>query len=283
MDKSIVSGKKRFSPLWIPALVFAFIWLIITGTPFVFQIFTTFKTMSEFMTGSLFSLPASLNFENYIAVFRGGFYNYFSNSLIVLVISLTLLLFISAFASYPLARMKFKLNRPIFGAIVATMSIPIHVTLIPVFIMAIRTNLYDSISALIGPYVAFNLPMAIFILTGFMGNISREMEEAAEIDGCGKFATFFRVIFPLSKPGLATLAIYNGVMIWNEFVFAMILTSSRTSHTLPLGIWQFQGQYTINVPMIMALLALSSLPIIILYIFTQDKLIKGLMAGAVKG
>jgi raffinose/stachyose/melibiose transport system permease protein len=125
--------------------------------------------------------------------------------------------------------------------------------------------------------------MSVFILVAFMGNISREMEEAAEIDGCGKFSTFFRIIFPLSRSGLATLAIYNGVIIWNEFVFAMILTQSQNSHTLPLAIWQYQGQYSIDVPMIMTLLALSSLPVILLYIFGQDKLVKGMMAGAVKG
>ena len=278
-----VYGKKKISLFWIFAVIFAIIWLIIAGSPFVFQIFTTLKTRGEFITGGLFKLPGGLNFENYISVFQGGFYKYFLNSTIVLAVSLTLLLFISAFASYPLARMQFKLNRPIFGAIVATMSIPIHITLIPVFVMSIRINFYDKIYALIGPNVAFNLPMSIFILTAFMQNISREMEEAAEIDGCGKFSTFFRVIFPLSRSGLATLAIYNGVMIWNEFVFAMILTQSLSSHTLPLAIWQFQGQYSINVPAIMALLTLSSLPVILLYCFGQDKLVKGMMAGAVKG
>ena len=116
-----------------------------------------------------------------------------------------------------------------------------------------------------------------------MQTISRELEEASEIDGCGKFATFFRVIFPLSKPGLATLAIYNGVVIWNEFIFVMTLTQSQASRTLPLAIWQYQGQYSMNIPMIMALLVLSSLPVILLYVFGQDKLVKGMMAGAVKG
>jgi raffinose/stachyose/melibiose transport system permease protein len=131
--------------------------------------------------------------------------------------------------------------------------------------------------------VAFNLPMSIFILTGFMQNISREMEEAAEIDGCGKFATFFKVIFPLSKPGLATLGIYNGVVIWNEFLFVMTLTQSQSNRTLPLAIWQYQGQYSIHIPLIMTLLALASLPVILLYIFGQDKMVKGMMAGAIKG
>jgi raffinose/stachyose/melibiose transport system permease protein len=280
---SVSARKKRFSLQLVFAWIFAFVWLIIAGGPFVFQLFTTLKSQIEFMNGTLFQLPEKLYFGNYIAVIQGGIFSYFINSIIVIAISLTLLLFFSAFAAYPLSRMRFRLNKPIFSAIVATMSIPIHITLIPVFIMSINFGIYDSLLALIGPNVAFNLPMSIFILTGFMQTISRELEEASEIDGCGKFATFFRVIFPLSKSGLATLAIYNGVVIWNEFIFAMTLTQSPSARTLPLAVWQYQGQYTVNIPMIMALLTLSSLPIILLYIFGQDKLVKGMMAGAVKG
>jgi len=268
---------------WTLARGFAVLWLVITGAPFVFQIMTTFKSQGEFITNGIFELPNSINLNNYITVLQGGFYKYFLNSIFVLAVSLILLLFLSAFAAYPLSRMKFKLNKPIFGAIVATMSIPIHITLIPVFVMTIRFNIYDKVYALIGPNVAFNLPISIFILTSFMQGISKEMEEVAEIDGCGKFSTFFKIIFPLSKSGLATLAIYNGVVIWNEFVFAMVLTQSQDVRTLPLAIWEYQGQYSINTPLIMALLVLSSLPVIILYIFGQDKLIKGMMAGAIKG
>jgi len=269
--------------IWIPALIFALFWLVITGAPFVFQIMTTFKSQGEFITNGIFKLPRSINFKNYITVLQSDFYKYFLNSIFVLAVSLTLLLFLSAFAAYPLSRMQFKLNKPIFGAIVAAMSIPIHITLIPVFMMTIGFKMYDKAYALIGPNVAFNLPISIFILTSFMQGISKEMEEAAEIDGCGKFSTFFKIIFPLSKSGLATLAIYNGVVIWNEFVFAMVLTQSQDSRTLPLAIWEYQGQYSINTPLIMALLILSSLPVILLYIFGQDKLVKGMMAGAIKG
>jgi raffinose/stachyose/melibiose transport system permease protein len=163
------------------------------------------------------------------------------------------------------------------------MSIPIHITLIPLFIMMIGIKLYDTLFALVGPYVAFNLPMSIFILTAFMQGISSEMEEAAEIDGCEKFGIFFKIIFPLSKPGLATLAIYNGAVIWNEFSFAMILTQNPRVRTLPLGVYAFRTEHTINIPMTMAFLLLASLPMILFYIFGQDKLIKGMMAGAVKG
>jgi raffinose/stachyose/melibiose transport system permease protein len=214
---------------------------------------------------------------------RDAFFGCFFNSVFVLALSLFLLLTISSFAAYPLSRMRFKLNKPIFSLIVAAMSIPIHITLIPVFSLSVRFGLYDHLYALIGPNVAFNLPMSVFVLTAFMRGISNEMEEAAEIDGCGKFSTFFKIIFPLSRSGLATLGIYNGVVIWNEFSFAMVLTQSPSRFTLPLSVWTYQGEYTMNVPLIMSLLMLASLPIILLYIFGQDKLVKGMMAGAVKG
>jgi len=285
MNKSHdIFGKQKKAVLWkLPVTFLVVLWLVITGTPFIFQILASLKTQGEFITSSLFALPKQLYVENYISVLTGGFFRYFLNSIIVLIISLALLLIFSAFAAYPLSRMQFKLNKFIFGAIVAAMSIPIHITLIPVFAMSIRINLYDKIFALVGPYVAFNLPISVFILTTLMKTISRELEEAAEIDGCGKFSIFFRIILPLSKPGLATLSIYNGVAIWNDFLFPMILLQTQNVRTLPLAVWEYQGQYSINLPIIMALLVLSSLPMIVLYIIGQDKLIKGIMAGAIKG
>ena len=179
--------------------------------------------------------------------------------------------------------MKFKLNRPIYAIVVACMSVPIHVTLIPMFVMAISIGIYDTPWALIGPYVAFNLPVSIFIFTAFMESIPQELEQAAEIDGAGKYRQFFSLIMPLSKSAIATLAIYNGVTMWNEFSFAMVLTQSPAARTLPLAVWEYQGQYSMNIPMVMTVLVLSSLPIILLYVVFQDKLIKGMMAGAVKG
>ncbi|MDR2740584.1 MAG: carbohydrate ABC transporter permease [Treponema sp.] len=274
---------RTFSPGWILAFAFAFVWLIVTGLPFYYMIVTSFKTLGEFLGDGLFELPASWIPVNYIKVFEGSFLRYLVNSVILIAVTLTLLLLLSAFAAYPLARMKFRLNRPIFSVIVAAMSVPIYITLIPLFIMAINTNTYDTRWALIGPNLAFNLPMSVFILTSFMQSIPRELEEAAEIDGCGRFSTFFRIIFPLSRPGLATLGIYNGVVIWNEFCFVMVLTQSPAVRTLPLAVWDYQGQYSINIPLILAVLTLSSLPIILLYLFSQDKLVKGMMVGAVKG
>ena len=165
----------------------------------------------------------------------------------------------------------------------AAMSVPIHVTMIPVFQMTIGMGLYDTIWALIPTSVAFAAPISVFILTGFMEGIPLELEEAADIDGCGRYQRFFKVILPLCTPGLSTLAIYNGVNIWNEFIFAFTLTQSNENRTLPLALWNYQGQYSSNTAMIMACLTLSVLPMIILFVIMQDKLVKGMMAGAVKG
>ena len=276
-------SKRKSIAAWIVAFFFAIVWLIFSFTPFIFMVLNSFKEKFEMLTKGVFQLPDKLNWANYTEVLTGGFLNYFKNSVIVLAVSLILLLFISACASYPLARFKFKLAQPIYGLIVACMSIPVHITLIPVFKMSKATGLYDSIWALIGPYIAFAVPISVFILTSFMQEIPREIEESAEIDGCGKIQMFFSMILPLAKPGLATLAIYNGVNMWNEFSFAYTLTQSSPNRTLPLAIWEFQGQYSMNTPMIMAVLTLTLLPMIIMFIIFQDKLVKGMTAGAVKG
>ncbi len=276
-------NKQKSIICWVIAFALAIFYLIVSFMPFVFMVLNSFKEKFEMLTKGVFNLPDSLNFTNYTEVLTGGFSKYFLNSVIVLTISLLLLLFISACASYPLARFKFKLANPIYAGIVACMSIPVHITLIPVFKMSRATGLYDSIWALIGPYIAFAVPISVFILTSFMKEIPREIEESAEIDGCGKIQMFFSIILPLAKPGLATLAIYNGVNMWNEFSFAYTLTQSSENRTLPLAIWEFQGQYSMNTPMIMAVLTLTLLPMIVMFIVFQDKLVKGMTAGAVKG
>lgn len=276
-------NKQKSIICWVIAFALAIFYLIVSVMPFVFMVLNSFKEKFEMLTKGVFNLPDSLNLTNYTEVLTGGFSKYFINSVVVLAISLILLLFISACTSYPLARFKFKMAGPIYAAIVACMSIPVHITLIPVFKMSRATGLYDSIWALIGPYIAFAVPISVFILTSFMKEIPREIEESAEIDGCGKIQMFFSIILPLAKPGLATLAIYNGVNMWNEFSFAYTLTQSSENRTLPLAIWEFQGQYSMNTPMIMAVLTLTLLPMIIMFIIFQDKLVKGMTAGAVKG
>lgn len=282
MDK-YAKERLKSKVAWAVAMIFAVFWILIAGVPFIFMVLNSFKSQFEMLQKGVFQFPSSLYLDNYTSVLSNGFMSYFFNSVILLVVALSLLLFITACAAYPLSRMQFKLRNFFYALIIACMSIPIHVTLIPVFKMTTSLNLYDTLWGLVGPNVAFSIPISVYILTTFMQTIPKEIEESASIDGCGKFNTFFKIILPLSKPGLSTLAIYDGISIWNEFAFANTLTQSVSAKTLPLAISAFQGEHSMNIPMIMSVLVLTVLPMIVLFIILQDKLVKGMMAGAVKG
>lgn len=283
-DMQLKKSARKKKAAWAVAVILALLWLLVSFVPFLFMVLTGFKQKLETILYGAFHLPETLYLQNYVDVITDvNFWIYFRNSIIVLVVSLAILLFISACAAYPLSRFKFRLRGPVYLLIVAAMSVPIHVTMIPIFQMTINMGLYDTIWALVPTSVAFASPISVFILTGFMEGIPRELEEASDVDGCGLYRRFFKIILPLSTPGLSTLAIYNGVNIWNEFIFAFTLTQSNGNRTLPLALWNYQGQYASNTAMIMACLTLSVLPMIILFIVMQDKLVKGMMAGAVKG
>ncbi|WP_130836170.1 carbohydrate ABC transporter permease [Lachnoclostridium sp. Marseille-P6806] len=282
-DKEQKGHKGRLRIGWGIAFFFAFLQVILTLSPFVFMVLNSFRKQFDMLSQGVFHLPEPWIFTNYTEVIRNGFFGYFLRSVIVVAVSLLLMLAIASMAAYPLSRMQFRLRPLIYAGIVAMMSVPMHVTLIPIFKMTTDVGLYDTLGALIGPYVTFALPMAVFILTAFMMTIPRELEESAQIDGCNRYQNFSKIILPLSKSGLSTLAIYNGVSMWNEFAFANTLIQSPGNKTLPLALGQFKGEHSLDIPLILAVLTLSALPMIILFIIFQDKLVKGMMAGAVKG
>ena len=260
----------------------AIAWLLITGGPLLFVAVTSFKSIQEFLT-DLWSLPETLRFTNYREAIEGGIGGFFVNSLMVSVGSVVLTLVLASLASFSLAKMKFRFNRPLFLLFIAGAMIPVHVTLIPIYTLTNQLGIYDSLLALLGPYVAFHLPLAILILTEFMRQLPRELEEAARIDGAGHLEIFLRIIMPLSTPALSTVAIYTFINVWNEFVFALVLLSSRSNMTLPLGLMQFSGEYSVNVPGLLAAVTLASLPVILFYLVMQERVVSGMVAGAVKG
>lgn len=261
----------------------ALLWLVIAGTPFYFMVITAFKGRFEMMSGSVFALPRTPSWANFQAVLgSSSFFGYVSNSLLIVGVSVVLILLFSALAAYVFARVPFGGRKSLFSVIVAGLVVPLHVTLVPVYLLTRQIGLYDSLWGLLGPYVAFSLPLSIFILTEFMRQIPKELEEAARMDGGSTIGIFWRIILPLSKPGLVTLAIYNAVILWNEFVFAFVLITSPENRPLPLAIWEYQGQYAMNIPAIFAVLTLSSLPLIVVYIFGQERIVAGIMAGALK-
>ena len=258
-------------------------WLAVTLLPLAFVVFTSLKSQQDTFDSPVWALPRHLDWSHYAGILHSGFFTYLRNSLFVVGRSVTLIIIVSAMAAYALARLKFRLNRPIFALIVAGMIVPLHITLVPIYLMTKAFGLYDTLFAMIGPYVATSLPVSIFILTEFMRQIPRELEEAAELDGCGPFTIFRRLFLPLSGPGIATVAIYNSIGLWNEFIFAYVLTSSPGTRTLPLALWDFQGEYSSNIPAMLAVVTLTSLPLIVAYAFGQERIVKGMMAGSLKG
>jgi raffinose/stachyose/melibiose transport system permease protein len=163
------------------------------------------------------------------------------------------------------------------------MMIPIHATLLPLFVILKNLHILDSYLALIIPYVAFALPMGIFILTGFLYSIPHELEEAACIDGCNIYQIFTRIILPLLKPGLATVAIFTYLSTWNELMFANTFISSENLKTITVGILSLAGQYTTDWGPIGAGLMIATIPTLIIYILLSDQVQKSLITGAVKG
>jgi raffinose/stachyose/melibiose transport system permease protein len=275
MEKSL----SRKVTIWIIAVI----WLAVTAVPFFFMLQSGFKVRGEILTGSVWALPKAPTLTHFVAIITGNFPIYLKNSLVVVVGSVAIILIVSSMSSFVFSRIKFRFRRFLFSTVIAGMAIPIHITLVPVYLLINFIGIYDSIFALIGPYVALHIPLSVFIITEYMRTIPRELEEAARIDGCNLRGVFFRIILPLSKPSLITVSIFNAVFIWNEFIFVLVLTTSVTSRTIPLGIWEYQGRYAGNIPAIMAILTLSSLPMIIAYLIGQERIIKGMVTGALKG
>jgi len=266
-------------------LLYAFVAvLVIFSTyPFLYMVSTSFKSMEDFFMNPFSVFPETLNLTQYIAVFEMGLTKYFVNSIIITVLAVALVVFIAALASYPLSRMKFRLSGLLFLLFIGGMMIPVHATLIPIFTMSNNIGIYDTLLALLGPYIAFALPISIFIFIQFMKEIPMELVEAAKMDGANHWAIFLKVIFPNIMPAISTIVIYNFVHIWNEFIFALVLIQSPNKMTLPVGLQKFYGEFSVNVPGLMAALTLASLPLILIFIIAQEKVVKGLSGGAVKG
>lgn len=238
--------------------------------------------MPEYLQ-NIWALPSEIFLGNYEAVFQPSFLRYFMNSAFVSGVSVLLIVVVSSMISFTFAKMEYKGKNVLYFLIIAGMMIPVHTTLIPTFTLLSSVNLNDSLIGLCGPYISYNIPIAVFILTQFFKEIPKEIEEAAIIDGCSTVQTFTKIIMPLSGPGLSTIVVYTFLNIWNEFINANILINTNAKKTLPLGIREFYGFQTVNIPAVLTAILVGSLPVIILYFCAQEKVINGLTQGAVKG
>lgn len=256
---------------------------IVNVYPIVWMAINSFKSEDEFATNQ-FGLPDIFVFENYVNAWNiANLGVLFKNSLFICITATIITVLIGALASYFLARFNFKMSKWILSFFIFGLLIPIHATLVPMFILMRNLGLLDTPITLLFPYIAFHLPITIFILTSFMKAFPKDIEESAIMDGAGIFRIFWSIILPMSRPALATVIILNFIYNWNEFSFALVLINDPELQTLPLGLANFAGQFTTNYGAQMAGLTMSLVPIVIFYLFLEKEIVQGMTSGAVKG
>jgi len=259
------------------------IWSFIVLFPLWVMVINSFKDRLSIYQNP-FGLPTKWNFINYGSVLGDGdFLVYFRNSFVVVVLSLGLLLAAGALAAYALANWRGKLSRLLYFFFIAGMMLPIKIASIRILELVRFLSLINTIWSLIPVYTAMGIPIAVFILTEFIRQIPYELTEAGIIDGSGRFGIFTRIIAPLLRPALATTAIYNLVPFWNDLWFPLIFITDDRAKTLLLGVTRLFGQYQTDWSKVLAVLTLSAIPVILLYLLMSKQFIKGLTAGAVKG
>ncbi len=256
---------------------------LIAVLPLIWLILTSFKTEAEFNTAPL-ALPALWQFQNYInAVSVANMHVLFMNSIIIATTATLLNLFVTSLASFVISREEFAFRQSVSNVIVAGVLMPIVAFMVPYLTIIRNLGLYDTRMALVITYAAINIPISFFLIKSFMVNIPKDLEDAAIIDGCTFAQRYTKVVLPLSRSGLVTAGTLTFIWAWNEFIYALLLTSSSSVRTIQLGISFFTTQFRSDYPSMYAAVVLTMIPSIIVYVFFHDKIISGLTAGAVKG
>ena len=274
--------KKHSAGYYIGFLIFIIVALI-NIYPMVFSIFCSFKGNLEIFS-SFTAFPKILRIENYLTAWNvGNIGRYFLNTIILAVGTLAISCLFGAMASYVLAKFKFRGKSKIYLLFISGMMIPIQAVLIPLSYIFGKLGIMNNYPVLILLYAAFCFPMTILILTGFMNGIPTELEEAMVIDGANIYQVFFKMILPLSVPGIVSVSIFNFIQVWNNLLFPLIFISDKDKGTISMGLLAFFGEYSTDYSSSMAGICLTTIPVIIAYIFFQEKIENGLMSGAVKG
>ena len=251
--------------------------------PMIWMVEGSLKDDNEFYT-NVWGIPNSLKFENYKTAWQQGkLGEKFINSIIITLGAILLMLPVNSFAAYAIGRVNFKGRMFIYSFLLLGIMIPGGVLGIPTFQVAVALNLNNSRIGLILIYVANSIAMGVFIMRAFFISLPKGLEEAALLDGCNRFQCFFRIILPLSKPGIMTQIIFSGLGFWNEYFFANLMLTDESLRTLPVATANFIGRHGIEYPVLFAALTIITVPVIIVYLITQRGFVEGLTAGAMKG
>lgn len=252
--------------------IFPLLWVALSG----------FKTSRELFLSS-FSFPSSFNFENFTGVWRVGISQYYLNSILITVVSCLLTTLFAAMAAYPLSRYRFRGKRFWFMFLLCGLMLAPQVSLISNYKLLQTLHLYDTYWALFLTYTAFRIPFTMFLMWSFFCKLPKEVEEAAAIDGCSSFRTFWSIVMPMSKPAIATSLLLTARYVWNDFMFSLVFTESTSMRTIPYGLYSLRGESGTNWGYLLAGMTMAALPMIILYLCAQKQFVRGLSAGSVKG
>ncbi|MEV4291027.1 carbohydrate ABC transporter permease [Nonomuraea bangladeshensis] len=266
-------------PNWLGGAI-SWIWLLVVIVPIYWIVITSFKSQSNYYAENPFAPPAEPTLANYELVIESGFIRYFVNSLVVAIGAVAPAVAVSFMAAYAIVRGGgSRFLRSTNSLFLMGLAIPLQATVIPIYLIIIRLHLYDTLLALILPSIAFAIPLSVLVLSNFIRDVPKELFESMRLDGASEWGTLWHLALPLTRPAVVTVTIYNALAIWNGFLLPLILTQSPEQRTLPLALASFQGQYSINVPAVLAAVVLTTLPILVLYVLGRRQLLAGLTAG----
>ncbi|WP_202078842.1 carbohydrate ABC transporter permease [Caldalkalibacillus salinus] len=259
------------------------VYALILAFPFLWMVSTAFKPTNEIHRLQPSFIPETPTIEAFVYVLTETQYlMYLKNSLVVSVATTVISVLFAAMAGYAFSRIRFKIRSKILSGFLAAQMIPGVILIIPIYFILLQLQLTDTYIGLILTYVSFALPFSTWIMTGYYKSLPRELEEAAFIDGASRMQAFIKVILPLSTPGLMSVGIFAFILSWDEFLFALTLTSTESMRTLPYGLYSFMSQYGIQWNQLMAASIITMVVPMLIFIFLHRYFIKGFTAGAVK-
>jgi ABC-type glycerol-3-phosphate transport system permease component len=260
------------------------IWVVIICAPLLWVLMSSFKTTQQIF-GSPFSLPTGLNFENYVSAWTtASIGNYFFNTVIVVGSALVIVMLLGAMCAYYLARYQFKGSQIIYYLMLAGLTFPIFLAVVPLFLTLRNFGILNTLPGLIVVYVAFALPFTVFFLYAFFKTLPQEVAEAAALDGCGPWRIFFQIMLPMAKPGMASVAIFNFLGLWNQFLLPIALNTNSKNYVLSQGMASFASQagYSVNFGALFAAVVITVLPVLITYVIFQRQLQGSVSPGLMK-
>ena len=277
--KSIVTGNRRVPTGGDRAVetashVLLAVWSVIVIVPFLWVVLSSFKTTKEILA-SPFSLPAHWQFDNYAHAWTdAGIRQFFLNTVIVVSVALVLVMLLGAMCAYVLARFAFPGSRFIYYLMLAGLTFPIFLAIVPLFFILKNAHLLNTLQGLIMVYVAFALPFTVFFLYAFFKTLPDEVYEAALIDGAGEWRTFFRIMLPMARPGMAAVAIFNFLGLWNQFLLPVALNTDQSRYVLTQGMASFASQagYAVDFGALFAAVVITVVPVLIVYVIFQRRL-----------